>query len=119
MNAAVSASVVLASRLCTDVAVFALALFSVQAFALFPMLRQRLQTSLVAVWLFFNNVHGRFSSVFARLSVTNSDVAGSLHVILYYPHRSYHPNLGPEVQEYNSRPMGRSGAKSQLKLLQE
>lgn len=52
MNAAVSASVVLASRLCTDVAVFALALFSVQAFALFPMLRQRLQTSLVAVWLF-------------------------------------------------------------------
>lgn len=43
MNAAVSASVVLASRLCTDVAVFALALFSVQAFALLPMLRQRLQ----------------------------------------------------------------------------
>jgi len=43
MNAAVSASVVLASRLCTDVAVFALALFSVEAFALFPMLRQRLQ----------------------------------------------------------------------------
>ncbi|KAF8077704.1 phosphatidylinositol N-acetylglucosaminyltransferase subunit C [Lyophyllum atratum] len=45
MNAAISASVVLASRLTTDVAVFALVLFSVQAFALFPMLRHRLQTS--------------------------------------------------------------------------
>lgn len=45
MNAAVSASVVLASRLTTDVAVFALILFSVQAFALFPLLRHRLQVS--------------------------------------------------------------------------
>ncbi|KAG6916601.1 hypothetical protein DXG01_006158 [Tephrocybe rancida] len=43
MNAAISASVVLASRLTTDVDVFALILFSVQAFALFPMLRHRLQ----------------------------------------------------------------------------
>ncbi|RDB28511.1 Phosphatidylinositol N-acetylglucosaminyltransferase GPI2 subunit [Hypsizygus marmoreus] len=45
MNAALSASVVLASRLRTDVAVFALILFSVQTFALFPMLRHRLQAS--------------------------------------------------------------------------
>lgn len=43
MNAAVSASVVLASRLATDAAVFAIVLYSVQAFALFPMLRHRLQ----------------------------------------------------------------------------
>ncbi|GLB34705.1 putative phosphatidylinositol n-acetylglucosaminyltransferase [Lyophyllum shimeji] len=49
MNAAISASVVLASRLTTDVAVFALVLFSVQAFALFPMLRHRLQASTTAV----------------------------------------------------------------------
>ncbi|KAF7320325.1 Phosphatidylinositol N-acetylglucosaminyltransferase [Mycena kentingensis (nom. inval.)] len=42
MNAAVSASVVLASRLPSDLAVFALILFSVQAFALFPRLRRRL-----------------------------------------------------------------------------
>nr|GAT44203.1 phosphatidylinositol N-acetylglucosaminyltransferase [Mycena chlorophos] len=41
MNAAVSASVVLASRLSSDLAVFALILFSVQAFALFPRLRRR------------------------------------------------------------------------------
>jgi len=45
MNAAISSSVVLASRLSNDLAVFALILFSVQAFALFPMLRQRLQAT--------------------------------------------------------------------------
>jgi len=43
MNAAVSASVVLASRLSTDVSVFALMLFSIESFALYPMLRHRLQ----------------------------------------------------------------------------
>ncbi|KAJ7357388.1 phosphatidylinositol N-acetylglucosaminyltransferase [Mycena albidolilacea] len=42
MNAAISASVVLASRLANDLAVFALILFSVQVFALFPRLRRRL-----------------------------------------------------------------------------
>ncbi|KAF9481414.1 phosphatidylinositol N-acetylglucosaminyltransferase [Pholiota conissans] len=51
MNAAVSASVVLASRLTTDVSVFALMLFSIQSFALFPMLRRRLQSSSIALWL--------------------------------------------------------------------
>jgi phosphatidylinositol N-acetylglucosaminyltransferase subunit C len=43
MNAAISASVVLASRLTSDMAVFSLILFSVQVFALFPLLRRRLQ----------------------------------------------------------------------------
>ncbi|CAE6394593.1 unnamed protein product [Rhizoctonia solani] len=43
MNAAVSASVVLASRLQTDMAVFSLMLYAVQSFALLPVLRQRLQ----------------------------------------------------------------------------
>ncbi|CAE6519609.1 unnamed protein product [Rhizoctonia solani] len=43
INAAVSASVVLASRLQTDIAVFSLMLYAVQSFALFPVLRQRLQ----------------------------------------------------------------------------
>jgi phosphatidylinositol glycan class C protein len=42
MNAAVSSSVVLASRLSDDMAVFALVLFSVQAFAMFPIIRRRL-----------------------------------------------------------------------------
>ncbi|KAF8168082.1 phosphatidylinositol N-acetylglucosaminyltransferase [Crassisporium funariophilum] len=51
MNAAVSASVVLASRLSTDVSVFALMLFSIQSFALFPMLRHRLQACPTVVWL--------------------------------------------------------------------
>ncbi|KIM85224.1 hypothetical protein PILCRDRAFT_96385 [Piloderma croceum F 1598] len=46
MNAAISSSVVLGSRLSDGLAVFALILFSVQAFALFPMLRQRLQATL-------------------------------------------------------------------------
>lgn len=43
MNAAICSSVVLASRLSDDLSVFALVLFSVQVFALFPVLRRRLQ----------------------------------------------------------------------------
>ncbi|ETW87230.1 hypothetical protein HETIRDRAFT_406947 [Heterobasidion irregulare TC 32-1] len=45
MNAAVSAAVVLASRLRDDLSVFALTLFSVQLFALFPILRHSLQAA--------------------------------------------------------------------------
>ncbi|KAF5313115.1 hypothetical protein D9619_003188 [Psilocybe cf. subviscida] len=52
MNAAVSASVVLASRLPTDVSAFALMLFSIQSFALFPIFRHRLQTSSIGLWVF-------------------------------------------------------------------
>jgi len=51
MNAAVSASVVLASRLSTNVSVFALVLFSILSFALFPILRRRLQSGSTTVWL--------------------------------------------------------------------
>jgi len=43
MNAAISASVVLASRLKSNLAVFVLVLFAVQMFALYPILRKRLQ----------------------------------------------------------------------------
>ncbi|KAJ3814517.1 phosphatidylinositol N-acetylglucosaminyltransferase subunit C [Lentinula lateritia] len=49
MNAAISSSVVLASRLTNDLAVFALIQFSVQSFTLFPMLRRRLQVRVVAM----------------------------------------------------------------------
>ncbi|KAL0951166.1 hypothetical protein HGRIS_007897 [Hohenbuehelia grisea] len=49
MNAAISSSVVLASRLSDDLSVFALILFAVQLFALFPLLRHRLQASQAAV----------------------------------------------------------------------
>ncbi|KAF9456553.1 phosphatidylinositol N-acetylglucosaminyltransferase subunit C [Collybia nuda] len=45
MNAAMSASIVLASRLTADIAVFALILFSVQVFTLYPFLRHRLKAS--------------------------------------------------------------------------
>ncbi|KAH8984466.1 phosphatidylinositol N-acetylglucosaminyltransferase [Lactarius akahatsu] len=47
-NAAISATVVLASRLHNDLAVFALMLFSVEAFALFPVLRRCLQQMMPA-----------------------------------------------------------------------
>ena len=47
INAAISAVVVLASRLHDDLAVFALMLFSVEAFALVPIFRRRIQVSLV------------------------------------------------------------------------
>lgn len=47
INAAISAVVVLASRLHDDLAVFALMLFSVEAFALFPIFRRRIQVSIV------------------------------------------------------------------------
>ncbi|KAG8929769.1 hypothetical protein FRC03_009257 [Tulasnella sp. 419] len=50
MNAAISASVVLASRLSSNLSVFALITFSVQLFALFPILRRRLQHS-APLWL--------------------------------------------------------------------
>ena len=48
MNAAMSASVVLASRLRDDISVFALMLFSIQMFALLPILRMRLLVSLAS-----------------------------------------------------------------------
>ena len=49
INAAISAAVVLASRLHDDLAVFALMLFSVEAFALFPIFRRRIQVSPVVL----------------------------------------------------------------------
>ncbi|KAJ3991948.1 phosphatidylinositol N-acetylglucosaminyltransferase subunit C [Lentinula boryana] len=52
MNAAISSSVVLASRLSNDLAVFALIQFSVQSFTLFPMLRRRLQVPMQALLTF-------------------------------------------------------------------
>lgn len=45
MNAAVAAAVVLASRLKDDISVFALMVFSIQIFALLPILRTRLLVS--------------------------------------------------------------------------
>ena len=53
MNAAVSASVGLASRLSTNLSVFALVLFSILSFALFPILRRRLQVKPLLMASFF------------------------------------------------------------------
>lgn len=52
MNAAISASVVLASRLETDISVFALILFAVHSFVLYPILKPRLQTISTPLWAF-------------------------------------------------------------------
>ncbi|OJA18702.1 hypothetical protein AZE42_01256 [Rhizopogon vesiculosus] len=53
MNAAISSSVVLASRLPDDLAVFSLVLFAVQLFALFPIMRHRLQVAPQVVQILF------------------------------------------------------------------
>lgn len=52
MNAAISASVVLASRLSTDISVFALILFAVLSFVLYPIMKPRLQGLSTGLWLF-------------------------------------------------------------------
>ncbi|KAF7784331.1 hypothetical protein Agabi119p4_496 [Agaricus bisporus var. burnettii] len=51
MNAAISGSVVLASRLSTDMAVFALAICSVVTFAFFPLLRRLIQGTCTSAWV--------------------------------------------------------------------
>lgn len=65
MNAAVSASVVLASRLQTDISVFSFMLFAAQSFALLPVLRQRLQVcKILVIWLRSHSVNLATSSAF-------------------------------------------------------
>ncbi|TFK30459.1 phosphatidylinositol N-acetylglucosaminyltransferase [Coprinopsis marcescibilis] len=51
MNAAISASVVLASRLDSDISVFALTLFAVEVFILYPMLKPRVQELSEPLWM--------------------------------------------------------------------
>jgi len=51
MNAAMSSSVVLASRLPDDLSVFSLVLFAVQLFALFPILRHRFWVGILPTFL--------------------------------------------------------------------
>lgn len=50
MNAAMSSSVVLASRLPDDLSVFSLVLFAVQLFALFPILRHRFWVGVLPIF---------------------------------------------------------------------
>ncbi|KAH6917365.1 phosphatidylinositol N-acetylglucosaminyltransferase subunit C [Coprinopsis sp. MPI-PUGE-AT-0042] len=51
MNAAICASVVLASRLDTDIAVLALILFAVESFILYPILKSRVQYLSRPLWI--------------------------------------------------------------------
>jgi hypothetical protein len=71
INAAISAVVVLASRLHDDLAVFALMLFSVEAFALFPIFRRRIQVSItptgVLPCLYSNIEHSQCRLLFKPL----------------------------------------------------
>jgi phosphatidylinositol glycan class C protein len=80
MNAAISSSVVLASRLSDDLAVFALILFAVQAFALFPMLRQRLQVTFAFI------CSGNYSdtSIQATPTVLQASITLSLSTLCLY-----------------------------------
>jgi len=73
MNAAISAGVVLASRLDSDLSVFALVLFSVQIFALFPLLRAQLFS---APTIFRAMLTGILSVVSISLMSVHSSKAG-------------------------------------------
>lgn len=70
MNAAISSSVVLASRLENDLAVFSLILFSVQIFALFPVLRRRLQVCFPDHAAPCTHRHPQASTIHVQLSMT-------------------------------------------------
>lgn len=128
MNAAVSASVVLGSRLSTDASVFALMLFSILCFALYPLLRYRLQVSDARICRCFNckltkavkrvtdcvclrKVHAgicmaldhrRFVDL-GRLAcsklIPHRHVAIWLHLIFRYLDSAGHPDLGTTIQE--------------------
>ncbi|KAI0961543.1 hypothetical protein AcV7_000619 [Taiwanofungus camphoratus] len=97
MNAAISSSVVLASRLSDDLSVFAVMLFSVQLFALFPMLRRRLQLHHLAnifdpgpLWIF------AFLNCFV---IEDSDMPLLGFVCLRDVHSTWDPSLGATVQK--------------------
>jgi len=82
MNAAISASVILASRLEDDTSVFALMLSAVQMFVLFPMLRTRLQNTPSAFQLFLT-ASLSFLSLFLTLSVSAFVAAILLSILLF------------------------------------
>ncbi|KAF9453801.1 phosphatidylinositol N-acetylglucosaminyltransferase [Macrolepiota fuliginosa MF-IS2] len=84
VNAAVSSSVVLASRLSTDAAVFALVLCSVVAFACFPLLRRLIQGTLVA-WVALTVVLSLFAvALAAYISDTFTYLCASTLVIVTF-----------------------------------
>ncbi|KXN90009.1 Phosphatidylinositol N-acetylglucosaminyltransferase GPI2 subunit [Leucoagaricus sp. SymC.cos] len=85
MNAAISGSVVLASRLSTDMSVFALVLCSVVGFAFFPLLRRLVQATSKIAWMSLTSVLA-FSAVSlaARVSDTYMYLCGSSLVVVTF-----------------------------------
>ncbi|KAG9094340.1 hypothetical protein FRC06_010892 [Ceratobasidium sp. 370] len=81
MNAAVSASVVLASRLQTDIAVFSLMLYAIQSFALLPILRKRVQRHRIASLLLTSLTC--FLSLSALVSFPSSALATFLALVTF------------------------------------
>jgi hypothetical protein len=115
MNAAISSSVVLASRLSDDIAVFALILFSVQMFALFPILRYRLQVRYLRK-LYHSSYNqcqgwphsgsGRSNAVSLRdihlsrcITIYNGDIYLRDHTALGQLPSASGSNMGPEIQK--------------------
>ncbi|KAA1468249.1 phosphatidylinositol N-acetylglucosaminyltransferase [Dentipellis sp. KUC8613] len=74
INAAICAAVVLASRLCDDISVFAFVLFSVELFGLFPVLRHRLQVTHVLI----------HTALTALLAVVSILLTASLSIVVTY-----------------------------------
>ncbi|KAI0348018.1 phosphatidylinositol N-acetylglucosaminyltransferase [Trametopsis cervina] len=79
-NGAIASSVVLASRLVDDISVFALVLFSIQSFALFPTLRRRLQviitSLLVGLSLYWTSlVSSAIASLYSTVFIFTTFVA--------------------------------------------
>lgn len=75
MNAAVSSSVVLASRLDSDLSVFALVLLAVQIFALSPLLRKRLHVCVLlgsCHQLLMNHEKPKHTPALFRVTITAS-----------------------------------------------
>lgn len=118
MNAAISSSVVLASRLPSDLSVFGLMLVSVQLFALFPMLRRRLQVMPIFLspvrftsadapapgrTYFCSDVrHARTVPVghhVRRVGITHGDRSGCGSVRSRHFRGTGRPRVGAEIQE--------------------
>jgi len=85
MNAAISSSVVLASRLPDDLAVFSLVLFAVQLFALFPIMRHRLQVAPQVVQILFTLTLCVLSFVLTLpLSVSAASIYASIMIAVTF-----------------------------------
>ncbi|EKM61032.1 uncharacterized protein PHACADRAFT_82029 [Phanerochaete carnosa HHB-10118-sp] len=103
VNAAISASVVLASRLVDDVSVFALMLFSIEAFALLPLLRRRLQVRLPSV---FPTLTLLAAGLAVSLTAALSSTVATLYVAVFAFVTLVAPSLLVWAQRYKNEIRG-------------